>query len=317
MNTSNLWPPMRSVLLLVACFAASPGCQRSETPASQGPTIALVMKTLNNPFFVDMERGAREEAKRLNVNLVVQAAEREVDVEKQMQIIENLIQRKVQAICVSPSGSREIVPAILKANQSGIPVLIVDTRVDAPALAAANGRTATFIGSDNIEGGRIAGRRMVQRLEGKGKIAILEGVPGHETGDARLKGFREIVQREAGVQILASQPANWERDQGFNVCQNLLQSHPDLQGVFACNDLMALGAVEAIGMAQKTGKLVVVGFDATGDARAAIQKGTMDASVAQNPEQMGRLAVENALAVIQGKTIPTEVPVPVELITKP
>jgi ribose transport system substrate-binding protein len=131
-----------------------------------------------------------------------------------------------------------------------------------------------------------------------------------------LKGFREVIQRDPGIQIVASQTANWERDQGFNVFQNLLQSHSDLQGVFACNDLMALGAVEAIAMAQKSGKVVVVGFDATGDARAAIQKGSMDASVAQNPEQMGRLAVENAVALIQGKTIPAEIPVPVELITR-
>jgi ribose transport system substrate-binding protein len=307
---------VRSLFPLLGCLVALAGCERRDNSSPQGPTVALVMKTLNNPFFVDMERGAREAAKRLGVNLVVQAAEREVDVEKQMQIIENVIQRKVQAICVSPSGSKEIVPAIVKANQAGIPVLIVDTRVDAAALAAANGRTATFIGSDNIAGGRIAGQRMVQRLHGQGKIAILEGVPGHETGDARLKGFREVVQREPGIQIVASQTANWERDQGFNVFQNLLQSHPDLQGVFACNDLMALGAVEAIAMAQKSDKIVVVGFDATGDARAAIQKGTVDASVAQNPEQMGRFAVENAVALIQGKTIPAEIPVPVELITK-
>jgi ribose transport system substrate-binding protein len=302
--------PLTAGLMAIALA----GCQRSETTPSSGPTVALVMKTLNNPFFVDMERGAKEAAGRLGVNLLVQAAEREVDVEKQMQIIENLIQRKVQAICVAPSGSKEIVPAIVKANQAGIPVLIVDTRVDAAALAAAKGKTTTFIGSDNVEGGRIAGRYLTERLQGKGKVAVLEGIPGHETGDARLKGFREVILAQPGIQIAASQTANWERDQGFNVFQNILQSHPDLQGVFACNDLMALGAVEAIGMAQKAGKLVVVGFDATSDARDAIRKGTMAASVAQNPEDMGRLAVENALAVIQGKSIPTEIPVRVELI---
>ena len=165
-----------ALLLLALCFVQT-GCRRSESESSQGPTVALVMKTLNNPFFVDMERGAREAAKRLGVNLIVQAAEREIDVEKQMQIVENLIQRKVQAICVSPSGSKEIVPAILKANQASIPVLIVDTRVDAAALAKAGGRAATFIGSDNIEGGRIAGRYMVEQLQGKGSVVILEGVP--------------------------------------------------------------------------------------------------------------------------------------------
>ena len=303
-------------ILPVLCALAVVGCQRDDRSANEGPTVALVMKTLNNPFFVEMERGAKESARRLGVRLVVQAAEREVDVEKQMQIIENLIQRKVDALCVAPSGSKEIVPAIVKANQAGIPVLGVDTRIDATALAAAGGRVACFIGSDNVEGGRIAGRYLVQRLQGKGKVAILEGIPGHETGDARLAGFREIVGRERGIEVVASQTANWERDQGYNVFQNILQSHPEVQGVFACNDLMALGAVEAIGMAQKTSQIIVVGFDATADAREAIRKGTMAASVAQHPEEMGRLAVEKAVEVIGGGNPAPTIPVTVELILR-
>ena len=303
-------------ILPVLCALAVVGCQRNDRSANEGPTVALVMKTLNNPFFVEMERGAKESARRLGVRLVVQAAEREVDVEKQMQIIENLIQRKVNALCVAPSGSKEIVPAIVKANQAGIPVLGVDTRIDATALAAAGGRVACFIGSDNVEGGRIAGRYLVQRLQGKGKVAILEGIPGHETGDARLAGFREIVGRERGIEVVASQTANWERDQGYNVFQNILQSHPEVQGVFACNDLMALGAVEAIGMAQKTSQIIVVGFDATADAREAIRKGTMAASVAQHPEEMGRLAIEKAVEVIGGGNLAPTIPVTVELILR-
>ncbi len=302
--------------LLILVSGVWSGCRPKDQAPEAGPAIALVMKTLNNPFFVDMERGARAAAQHHGVKLLVQAAEREVDVEKQMQIIENLLERKVDAICVTPSGSKEIVPAIVKANRAGIPVLIVDTRVDARALSDGGGRTVTFIGSDNIEGGRIAGRYLVERLKGQGKIAVLEGIPGHETGDARLKGFREVVDREPGIKVVASQNANWERDQGYNVLQNVLQSRPDLSAVFACNDLMALGAIEAVAAAQKTGQVVVVGFDATGDARDAIRKGTMAGSVAQHPEEMGRLAVEQALAVIHGQTIPKEIPVPVELITK-
>src|SRR3989442_8725017 len=115
-------------------------CQRGIEQAGGAPRIALVLKTLNNPFFIDMQKGAEEEAKKLGVNLIVQAAEREVDVEKQMQIIENLIQTKVGALCVTPSGSREIVPAINKANSANIPVVIVDTRVDARALSDSKGR---------------------------------------------------------------------------------------------------------------------------------------------------------------------------------
>ena len=306
------------IILLVAgaSFLAVTGCQRGNNQAAAGPTIALVMKTLNNPFFIDMQLGAEAAAKALQVNLVVQAAEREVDVEKQMQIIENLIQRKVQAICITPSGSREIVPAIVKANRAGIPVLILDTRVDEAALAEAGGQVATFIGSDNFEGGRIAGEYIVNRLGGLGKVAILEGIPGHETGDARLGGFRQAIENSPGIEIIASQTANWERDQGYNVFQNILQSHPEVQALFACNDMMALGAIEAIAAAGKTGEIIVVGFDAVADGREAIGRGTMDGSIVQHPFEMGKLAVEQAYQLINGQSSPAYIPVNIELITK-
>jgi ribose transport system substrate-binding protein len=292
------------------------GCQRGAAPDSAGPPVALVMKTLNNPFFIDMQKGAEEAARALNLQLIVQAPERELDVEKQMQIIENLIQRRVGAICLAPAGSREIVPAIIKANRANIPVLILDTRVDAATLAQAGGRITTFIGSDNFEGGQIAGAHIAELLGGEGKVAILEGIPGHETGDARLHGFRQALSNHPGIQIVASQTANWERDQGFNVFQNILQSQPGIQALFACNDLMALGAAEAIAAEGRTGKIKVVGFDAVVDAREAIRKGLIDASIAQHPFQMGRIAVENARRVIHGESIPQEIPVTVELITR-
>ncbi len=291
-------------------------CGRKEEPAEKKPTIGFVMKTLNNPFFIDMEKGARETEKKSGVKLVVQAAERELDIEKQMQIVENLIQRKVDALCITPSGSKEIVPAVVKANQAGIPVLIVDARVDAKTAQAAGAKTTTFIGSDNYAGGKIAGEFMAKALGGKGKVAVLEGIPGHETGDARLRGFKDGIAGSPDVQIVASQTANWERDQGFNVFQNILQSHPDVNGLFACNDLMALGAVEAIAGAGKTGQIKVVGFDAIEDARAAIKKGAMLGSVAQNPAEMGRVAVEKAMEAIKGTSIPENLDVKLEMIEK-
>jgi ribose transport system substrate-binding protein len=252
----------------------------------------------------------------LNVNLLVQAAEREVDVEKQMQIIENLIQSRVSALCVTPSGSKEIVPAIVKANQANIPVVILDTRVNPEALQAAGGKIATFIGSDNLEGGKLAGEFMVKALSGKGKVAILEGIPGHETGDSRLKGFRQAVASSPGIQIVSSQTANWERDQGYNVFQNMLQAQPEIQGLFACSDLMALGAVEAIGAAGKTGKITVIGFDAFSEAREAVLKGVMAATVAQFPADMGRQGIESAVRVLKGESVPAESTVKIQLVTK-
>jgi ribose transport system substrate-binding protein len=300
-----------SILLLVII-----GCERKEDSKDDKPVVALVLKTLNNPFFIDMEKGANETAGKVGIELIVQAAEREVDVEKQMQIIENLIQRKVDAICVTPSGSKEIIPAILKANDAGIPVLAIDTRIDTVALSESGGYVATFIGSDNYEGGKIAGQHIKQMLNGRGKVAILEGIPGHETGDARLAGFHEVIDQEPEIEVVASLTANWERDQGFNVFQNILQANPDVQALFACSDMMALGAIEAIAAAGKTGEIIVVGFDAVKDGRDAILMGTMNASVAQHPSEMGKLSVENAIKLINGESIPEYIPVKIELITK-
>jgi ribose transport system substrate-binding protein len=298
-------------LALAGCTKPAPD---PATPAK--PRVALVLKTLNNPFFIDMQKGAQEAATRLGVDLVVQAAEREVDVDKQMQIIENLIQTRVQALCITPSGSKEVVTAIAKANAAGIPVVIVDTRVDEKAAAEAGIRLDGFVGSDNYEGGKVAGEYLLQLTGGKARVGLLEGIPGHETGDSRLKGFHDAVKNAPGVRVVASQTANWERDQGFTVFQNMLQAHPEIDALFACSDMMALGAVEAIAAAGKTGKIRVIGFDAVGDARQAIAAGTMLGSVAQFPSEMGRLAVEDALKLIRGEKPEAEQKVRIELVTK-
>jgi ribose transport system substrate-binding protein len=306
-----------AVLVILAVILACPGCNRGSTSKPGGtPRIALVLKTLNSPFFNDMQRGAQEAASRLGVNLIVQAAEREVDVDRQMQIVENLLQTGIQALCLTPAGSRELVPAVLKANQAKVPVVIVDTRLDPVASQEAGVRPASFIGSDNYEGGRIAARFIVEQSDGKANVAVLEGIPGHETGDSRLRGFRDGIKDAQGVRIVASQPANWERDQGFNVFQNMLQAHPEIDTLFACNDMMALGAAEAIRASGRAGSIRIVGFDAVEDARRAIRDGVMAGSVAQFPDEMGRIAVENALHAIKGEAVPPDAKVRIELITR-
>jgi ribose transport system substrate-binding protein len=309
--------PHRGMLLSVICLTmAVVSCNRGDSDARQGVRIGLVLKTLNSPFFIEMQRGASEAANRLGVALIVQAAEREVDVDKQMQIIENLIETGVNALCITPSGSKEIVSAIAKANRANIPVVILDTRVDRRAAEEASVRIASFVGSDNYAGGRLAGEHLIRLSGGRARVAILEGIPGHETGDSRLRGFRDAVKQTPGIEIVASQTANWERDQGFNVSQNLLQAHPNLDAIFACNDMMALGAVEAIAAAGKTGRVQVIGFDAVEDARKAIVAGTIAASIAQFPDEMGRVGVENAVRVVRGETVEPDVQVRIELVTK-
>jgi ribose transport system substrate-binding protein len=309
----------KTIALVLTVAALSAACNRGATTGNAGtskPTVALVLKTLNHPFFVDMRRGAQEAADRLGVTLQVQAAEREIDVEKQMQIVENMIQTGIQALCITPSGSREIVSALVKAKDAKVPIVVVDTRVDAKAAADAGVRPETFVGSDNYEGGKLAGEYLIRVTGGNARVGILEGIPGHETGDSRMRGFRDAVKRAPGITIVASQPANWERDQGFNVFQNMLQAHQDIDSVFACSDLMALGAIEAIAAAGRTGRIRVIGFDALDDAKKAIAAGTMEASVAQFPSEMGRAAVESAVKVIRGETVPPDIKVKLELVTK-
>ena len=176
---------------------------------------------------------------------------------------------------------------------------IVDTRLDAKAAADAGVQPKTFIGSDNYEGGKLAGEYVV-------KVDRRQGARRHPRRHSRPRDRRLAAARlprrgrqvSPGITIVASQPANWERDQGFNVFQNMLQAHPDIDTVFAASDLMALGAIEAIAAAGKTGKIRVIGFDALDDAKKAIAAGTMEASVAQFPYEMGKVAVESAVKVI-------------------
>ena len=305
------------LVLALAVALTSVACNREPaTGGDERPVVALVLKTLNHPFFVEMRRGAQEAADRLGVTLQVQAAEREVDVERQMQIVENLIQTGISVLCITPSGSREVVSALVKARDAGVPIVIVDTRLDPQAAAAAGVEPKTFIGSDNYAGGRLAGEYVIAMTGGNARVGILEGIPGHETGDSRLRGFRDAVAGQPGITIAGSQPANWERDQGFNVFQNMLQAHADIDTVFAASDLMALGALEAISAAGRTGTIRVVGFDALDDARKAIEAGTMAASVAQFPYEMGKSAVESAVSILAGETPPPDIIVKLEMVTK-
>jgi ribose transport system substrate-binding protein len=290
-------------------------CNRQRSGGDQ-PRIALVLKTLNSPFFIEMQRGADDAARRLGVDLVVQAAEREVDVERQMQIVENLIQTRVAVLALTPSGSREVIPAVLKANQANIPVIIVDTRLDGRAAADAGAKVASFIGSDNYRGGQLIGEHLVKISSGRARVAILEGIPGHETGDSRIRGFRDAIKGSPDITIVASQTGNWEREQGFTVTQNVLQAHPDVDTVFACNDMMALGAIEAIAAGGRTGSVRVLGFDAVDDARKALVEGRMEATVAQYPDEMGRLAIETAVKAVKGEPVPPEAVVRIGLVTR-
>jgi len=281
------------------------------------PKIGFIMKTLNNPYFVDMADGAKEEIKKYpEYSLIIQAPEREVDLEQQVSYMENMITNGVKAICITPSGSKEVLSGFIQANRAGIPIIVVDMRLDEELVKKRNIKYETFIGSDNYEGGKIAAQFIAEKLNGKGKIAVLEGISGTLTGDLRKQGLMDVLKHYPGIKVVASQTADWERGKGFTVTQNILQANPDIRGIFACNDMMALGAVEAVSQAGLKGKVTIVGFDSTEDARKAILKGVMAGSIAQYPSLMGASAVEYAVKIIDGEEVPKEIPIEIEMLTK-
>jgi ABC-type sugar transport system substrate-binding protein len=303
----------------VAVVSAAVGFRMASRAPAQARTltIAFVPKALNSPFWAEMQQAAEREAAAQGVRLVSLAAERETDVERQYQIIENLIQQNVDAILLSPAGSKELVPAIRKANDAGIPVLILDTRIDRAAADSMSVRVLTYIGSDNFEGGAVAGRYLARTLGGTGSVAIIEGISGHETADQRRLGFLKGIEGHPGVRVVASQTADWERARAYTVAENLLQAHRDLAAIFAANDEMALGALEAVAAARRLGRVRIVGFDAIPDALANIASGRLLGSVAQFPGEMGRLGVRHAVVLLrEGKAPPAEVLTRVEMIDR-
>lgn len=301
------------ISLVPVLFALS--CGREDVTSDSRPVVGFAINTLNNPFFVDMKTAAESSAVRENVRCLVQATEREMDVERQIQIVENFLQRGISILCITPNGTEAVIPAILRANGRNVPVVVVDSKVDARALQQAGAHIASFVGSDNVEGGRRAGEYIGDRVGAGGRIAILEGPPGHETGESRMRGFREAAESK-GLEVVSSQVAHFDRSLGFQVFQNVLEANRELQAVFACNDLMALGAVEAISAAGRGGSIIVVGFDAIEEARDLIRDGKMAASIAQYPADMGEVAVATAARIIRGEEVESQIPTRIELITR-
>lgn len=300
------------ILLLSACGdKEQPGAE----PKQDQLRVAFIVKTLNNPFFVDMQKGAEKAAEELGLELYFTAPEKETDIEKQIQLVENSIIDGFDAIVLSAAGPVELIPSIKKANKANIPVVLVNDTIDFEALEAEGGEYITYVGIDQAIAAGHAGKYVAEHFADGAKVAILEGVPGIVAGEQRKQGFLAEISGNSKIEVVASQPANWEREQGFNVMQNLLQSHPEINVVYACNDEMALGAVEAIEQAGLTGKITVLGFDATDDAKEAIKAGKMAGSVAQYPSEMGYQAVIAAFKAIKGEKVEKEILTKTELIT--
>lgn len=299
---------LTTVGLLAGCGASTAPTKdpaANQTAPAGKKVIGLAVSTLNNPFFVDLRDGAKAAADKAGVELV--ALDAQNDSAKQISQIEDLITKKVSVILINPTDGDAVVPAIEQANKAGIPVITVDR-------GASGGKVAAHVASDNVAGGKMAGDLILQLTQGKGKVAELEGIPGTSAANDRGKGFHQAVDGKADLKVVAKQPADFDRAKGLKVMENILQANPEIAAVFAHNDEMALGALEAIKAAGKEGKVSVVGFDATDDAVKAVKDGKLAGTVAQKPKEIGRIAVEAAVKVADKQPVDAFIPVPLELV---
>ncbi|WP_435600355.1 ABC transporter permease/substrate-binding protein [Streptomyces sp. C10-9-1] len=268
--------------------------------------IGLSLSTLNNPFFVQIRAGAEAEAQRRGVDLTVTDAQN--DASRQANQLQNFTSGGLASIVVNPVDSDAAGPAVRAANEAGIPVVGVDRGVS-------KAKTAALVASDNVEGGVLGAKALAEKLGGTGTIVVLQGQAGTSASRERGAGFAEGLKAYPGIRVVARQPADFDRTKGLDVMANLLQAHPGIDGVFAENDEMALGAIRALG--PKAGTSVqVVGFDGTPDGLQAVADGSLYASVAQQPRELGRIAVENALRAADGEKLSATVKVPVKVVTR-
>ncbi|KOU46668.1 transporter [Streptomyces sp. MMG1522] len=275
--------------------------------SSGGTTkVGMSLSTLNNPFFVQMKEGAQAEAEKAGVDLTVTDAQN--DASQQANQLQNFTSSGVSSIIVNPVDSDAVGPGVRSANKADIPVVAADRGVN-------KAETATLVASDNVAGGRLAADALADKLGGKGSIVILQGTAGTSASRERGAGFAEGIKAYPGIKVVAKQPADFDRTKGLDVMTNLIQSHPGVTGVFAENDEMALGAVKALG--SKAGTSVsVVGFDGTPDGLTAVEAGTLYASVAQQPAELGKIAVRNAIKAAKDEKVEDTVKVPVKVVTR-
>ena len=303
---------MKKILLVLIAIVAMAmvivGCSSGDkkaAPKADGKKIVVgfSVSTQNNPFFVDLAKGVNAKAKDLGVTVKVVDAQN--DPAKQANDVADLLQQNISVLLVNPVDSAAISTSVKAANKANIPVVCLDRSAD-------QGTVASLVASDNVKGGEMAAENIIKKLGEKVKVAELEGIPGASATRERGQGFHKIA--DAKLTVVAKQSADFDRSKGLTVAENMLQANPGIQAIFAQNDEMALGAIEAAKSANK--KIFIVGFDGTADGVKAVENGTMSATIAQQPEIMGQQGLEVAVKAAKGEKVEAKVSAPLKLIEK-
>ncbi|MDO5088191.1 MAG: D-allose transporter substrate-binding protein [Leptotrichiaceae bacterium] len=313
------------VLLLVSCGGGSKETKESEngkTDTGGKAEVAIILKTLSNPFWVSMKEGIEKEAEAQGVKVDIFAVNSEEDVQEQLKILENLMGKGYKAIGVAPLSPVNLIQGIVEANKKGIYVVNIDEKIDMDQLKASGGSVLAFVTTDNVKVGAKGAEYIVSKLPDGGEVAIIEGKAGNASGEYRKQGATEVFKANEKIKLVTSQPADWDRSKALDLAANLIQKYPNLKGIYAANDTMALGALQAVINANKQGQIIVVGTDGAPEALESIKQKGLSATVAQDSASIGAESFKILLEAIKNKpeispnTAPKEVPVESKLVTE-
>lgn len=276
--------------------------------------IALVMKTLTNPFFVEMEKGARRAQAEFDIELTVKTGAKETSIEQQIAIVRQLVEDGVDAIVIAPASSTELVPVLAEAQAAGVPIVNIDNRLD-PELSAKMGLVdVPFISVNNEQGAYLSAQALIAHFDGPTQVAILEGIRSADNGQQRKAGALRAFAEHAHVEVVASETANWKIDEAYNIIGPILVEHPEIKGIFCANDMMALGVLQYLQEQGRTDVLVAA-FDALNEAKAVLGDGVLVATIDQQAALQGYKGIEVAVRLLQGEQIRAEELVDVLLVT--
>lgn len=280
-----------SIVIASTALTSLAGCGRGEEGSAEGSSATLVMSTLNNPFFVSVADGAEDGAKELGVDLSVENANNSD--QSALDLTIDAVTQKPDVLIIDPVSSEGGTAMVKQANQASVPVMAFDRQPE-------SGDLATFIGYDAIAAGRKGADALAEAIGEEGKVVEIQGILGTNVAQDRSSGFQEEIKKFPGIEVVATQAADFDRGAALDVMTNVLQANPDIDGVYAANDEMALGVVAALESRGLSGKVQVVGNDGIADALKAVAAGDMYATHAESPYSLGKEVIKIADAIASG-----------------
>lgn len=281
---------------------------------SSSKNIALVMKTLTNPFFIEMEKGARKAAKELGINLTVKTGAQETSITQQIAIIEDLIHDKVDGIVIAPASSTELIPVLKKAQDAKIAIINIDNQLDVEMCRKIGLVDIPFISVNNEQGGYLSAQYISEKITQPTEVAILEGITSAKNSQDRKNGALRAFNENPNVKVVAIETANWKIDEAYTVTDNLYKRFPTIGAFFCANDMMALGTAKYLSEDMKYSKVLIGAYDALEETKNEIKDGKITVTIDQQADVQGYLGVKYVLQEINGETIPAETLVDLKVV---